>query len=120
MKSEGLALRTIKEAEEAVEGLGSTNSELMASRAIHINVLVRKASPAHARSVKKAYNDVGAEAAISHEAYFDEADGFTDLIAMGSVYHHREVQRILKDEPELRPLLELLAEFVENSPEVRG
>ena len=118
MKSERLALRTVREAEKAVEGLGSTNSELMALRAIHINVLVRNASPAHARSLKNAYNDVGAEAAISHEAYFDEAGGSTDLIAMGSVYHHREVQRILKDEPELRSLLELLAEVVENSPEV--
>lgn len=117
MHAEKILLKNVADAVAAIEAVGSTNSELMATRAIHINVLLRRVPGAEARVLKKAYNDVGAEAAISHEAYYEENGSVTDMIVMGSVYQHREVRRILADAAALRPFTSALEAAVENAPE---
>jgi len=119
MQAEKIALNSVSEAVAAIEAIGSSNSELMATRAIHINVLLRRVPGAEARALKKAYNDVGAEAAISHEAYYEKNGAVTDMIVMGSIYQHREVRRVLADAPGLRPLTSALEAAVENAPEAK-
>ena len=49
MDARKIVLDSIREATAAIEGLGSNNSRLMASRAIHINVLVRQVPGPEAR-----------------------------------------------------------------------
>ena len=120
MDARKIVLDSIREATAAIEGLGSNNSRLMASRAIHINVLVRQVPGPEARFLKTVYNDIGAEAAISHQAYFEENGAVTDMIVMGTIYQHREVRRILTDNPKIHPLLEAIGTVVENAPESRG
>jgi hypothetical protein len=117
MDARKIVLDSIREATAAIEGLGSNNSRLMASRAVHINVLVRQVPGPEARFLKSVYNDIGAEAAISHQAYFEENGAVTDMIVMGSIYQHREVRRILTDNPKIHPLLEAIGTVVENAPE---
>jgi hypothetical protein len=117
MDARRIVLDSIRGATEAIEGLGSNNSRVMASRAIHINVLVRQVPGPEARFLKTVYNDIGAEAAISHQAYFEENGSVTDMIVMGTIYQHREVRRILTDNPKIHPLLEAIGTVVENSPE---
>lgn len=117
MHAEKITLSSVTEAVAAIEALGSSNSELMATRAIHLNVLLRHVPGAAARRLKEAYNDVGAEAAISHDAYYEKSGAATDVIAMGSLYQHREVRRILADLPQLQPLTAALEAAVENAPE---
>ncbi|MCA1961415.1 MAG: hypothetical protein LDL33_11540 [Desulfomonile sp.] len=120
MQAEKIVLKSVADAVAAINAVGSTNSELMATRAIHINVLIRGVPGAEARALKKAYNDVGAEAAISHEAYYEKNGAITDMIAMGSIYQHREVRRVLADTVALRPLISALEAAVENAPEARS
>jgi hypothetical protein len=120
MQVEKIVLTSVAEAVAAIEAIGSSNCELMATRAVHINVLLRRVPGVEARLLKKAYNDVGAEAAISHEAYCEKNGAMTDMIVMGSVYQHREVRRILADAPALRMLTSALEAAVENAPEARG
>jgi hypothetical protein len=117
MDARKIVFDSIREATAAIEGLGSGNSRLMASRAIHINVLIRQVPGPEARFLKTVYNDIGAEAAISHQAYFEENGAVTDMIVMGTIYQHREVRRILTDNPKIFPLLEAIGTVVENSPE---
>jgi hypothetical protein len=117
MDARKIVFDSIREATAAIESLGSGNSRLMASRAIHINVLIRKVPGPEARFLKTVYNDIGAEAAISHQAYFEENGAVTDMIVMGTIYQHREVRRILTDNPKIRPWLEEIGTVVENSPE---
>jgi hypothetical protein len=119
MEALKIVFDSIREAFAAIEGLGSDNSRLMASRAIHVNVLVRQVPGPEARFLKTVYNDIGAEAAISHEAYFEENGAVTDMIVMGTIYQHREVRRILTDNPKIKPLLEAIETVVENAPESR-
>jgi len=119
MQAEKIELKCVADAVAAIDAVGSTNSELMATRAIHVNVLLRGVPGPEARSLKKAYNDVGAEAAISHEAYYEKNGAVTDLIAMGSIYQHREVRRVLADVAALRPLTSALEAAVENAPETK-
>lgn len=108
---------SVAEAMQAIEGLGAGNSQMMAARAIHINVFVGKVPGANARFLKSVYNDIGAEAAISHEAYFEENGAITDMIIMGTVYQHREVRRILAGNAEIKPLIDIIAQVVDNAPE---
>ncbi len=110
---------SIHEATAAIDGLGADNSQMMATRAVHINVLVRQVPGPLARFLKTVYNDIGAEAAISHDAYFDEQGAVTDMIVMGTLYQHREVRRILTDNSKIRPLLDAIETVVENAPESR-
>ncbi len=120
MDAQRIEFESVEEATEALDALGSSNSEMMATRAIHMNVLVREVKGSHARVVKEAYNEVGAEAAVSHEAYYGEEGAVTDMIVMGSVYQHREVRRILADDPTVRHLIIALERIVETGPEVSG
>jgi hypothetical protein len=119
MDARKIVLDSIREATEAIEGLGSNNSAMMATRAIHINVLIRQVPGPEARFLKSVYNDIGAEAAISHQAYFEENGAVTDMIVMGTIYQHREVRRILTDNPKIHPLLKAIETVVENALESR-
>jgi hypothetical protein len=118
MDVQRIELAGLSEAIDAIETVGSTNSELMASRAIHINVIIRNVPSDRARLLKKVYNDIGAEAAISHEAYYEEDDGQTDIIVMGTLYQHREARRVLSDAADMKPWVAAIEQIVENAPEL--
>ncbi|MDQ7783834.1 MAG: hypothetical protein RDU20_13205 [Desulfomonilaceae bacterium] len=121
MRSKRLDLPAVKSAAQAIDRLGSDNSEMMATRAIHINVLLEQVPGDAARLIKSVYNQVGAEAAISSQAYHGEEGAITDMIAMGTVYQHREVRRVLTTTaPWVRPWLDRIEEIVENAPETVG
>lgn len=114
-----LSFASIREATEAIDRVGSDNGPFMATRAIHLNVLLRDVPGNDARVLKGIYNDVGAEAAISREAYRGEEGGsVTDMIVMGTVYQHREVRRILVDNSQLRPWTEKIEQVVEKAAEM--
>ncbi len=110
---------SIRSAEEALDQIGTGNSRLMAGRAIHINILIKKVPGADARSLKAAYNEIGAEAAVNSKVYAHETGAVTDMIIMGTVYQHREVRRILGHDPVIRPWLEVIEAVVENCEETR-
>ncbi|HMK37614.1 MAG TPA: hypothetical protein VK463_21255 [Desulfomonilaceae bacterium] len=120
MDARTIALSSIRQAVEAIDAVGSGNSRFMASRAIHINVLVRNVPGFEAKLMKTAYNDIGAEVAISHAAYHEEEGSITDMIVMGTVYQHREVRRILMQNAAVQSWLkeiELVTEPAEEIPE---
>jgi hypothetical protein len=118
MIAEKIQFDSVKSASEAIDSLGSNNSELMASRAIHINLIIRQASGADAKSLKKVYNEIGAEIAISRQAYYEETDAITDMIIMGTVYQHKEARRILVDSKRLKPYVDAISAAIQNSDEV--
>ncbi len=121
MRSKRLDFSAISSAIRAIDDLGSNNSEIMAARAIHINILLEQVPGDAARVIKSAYNQVGAEAAISSQAYYGEDRVNTDMIAMGTVYQHREVRRVLgTNSPWVRPWLDEIEGIVENAPETVG
>ncbi len=115
MRAEKIQLHTLDEAIEAIEALGASNCEMMATRAVYINVLVRRVPGELARVLKSTYNDVGAEAAVSHDAYHQKTGAVTDMIVMGSLYQHREVRRILAGDPAVGPLLAVVETVVETA-----
>jgi hypothetical protein len=118
MIAEKIDFESVKKATEAIDSIGSNNSELMASRAIHINLIMRQILGKDAKLIKKVYNEIGAEAAISREAYYEEDCVTTDMIIMGTVYQHREARRILGDTHELKPYIEAISLAIESSIEV--
>lgn len=120
MKAEKIVIDSVQQAARAIDALGSTNSELMATRAVHINVLVRDIPGQEARLLKRTYNDVGAEVAVSHDVYYEEEGAVTDMIVMGTVYQHREVRRILRDTPLAARLIAAIEVVVENASETVG
>ncbi|MGA8830220.1 MAG: hypothetical protein ACLQT6_04890 [Desulfomonilaceae bacterium] len=120
MIAEKIQFESVKSASEAIDSVGSNNSELMASRAIHINLMIRQARGVDAKSLKKIYNEIGAEVAISHQAYYEEKDAITDMIIMGTVYQHREARRILVESKGLKPYVDAISAAIENSDEVRA
>ncbi len=120
MIAEKIQFESVKSASEAIDSVGSNNSELMASRAIHINLIIRQARGVDAKSLKKIYNEIGAEVAISHQAYYEEKDAITDMIIMGTVYQHREARRILVESKSLKPYVDAISAAIENSDEVRA
>ena len=113
MPAEKIEFKSVQEACEAIEALGSSNSELMATRAVHVNILIRDVPGSAARTLKRIYNDIGAEAAISHDAYYEEEDVTTDVIVMGTIYQHREARRIMADDAEMASYLSLMEQIVE-------
>ncbi|HTY22634.1 MAG TPA: hypothetical protein VMC85_05860 [Desulfomonilaceae bacterium] len=117
MDAEKINFNSIRAAVEALDRIGTGNSRLMAGRAIHINVLVRQVPGAEARHLKRAYNEIGAEAAVSRQVYAQEEGSVTDMIIMGTVYQHREVRRILADIPLTHPWLKAIEAVVENARE---
>lgn len=122
MKIEGqkLHLNSVAEATQAIDKLGASNSKFMATRAIHLNIGLKEVQASHARSLKQVYNEVGAEAAISHDAYMGHFDGTTDMILMGTVYQHREVCRVLAGYLEFHDFVETISAIVENAPETQS
>lgn len=119
MTAEKIELHSVREAFEAIERLGSNNSLLMATRGIHINVLIRRVPGTEARLLKAVYNDIGAEAAISSQAYQEEEGAVTDVIVMGTLYQHREVRRVLQSDARTRQWIDAIEVVVENSAEAR-
>jgi len=117
MKAEKIEFESIRAAEGALDRIGSGNSRLMASRAVHINVLVRQVPGDDARTLKRAYNEIGAEAAVSKQVYEQEQGAATDMIVMGTVYQHREVRRVLTANPAAKPWLDVIEEVVETAKE---
>lgn len=113
MLAEQIELKTVKNAIEAIESLGANNSDMMASRAIHVNLLIRQVPGVQARFVKTVYNDIGAEVAISSDAYYEKAGCVTDMLVMGTIYQHREVRRILDGNPEIKPIIDAISSVVE-------
>ena len=120
MKAEKISIDTVQQATRAIDALGSTNSEIMATRAVHINVLARDVPGQEARLLKRTYNDVGAEVAVSHDVYYEKEGAVTDIIVMGTVYQHREVRRILGESPMSAPLIAAIEVVVENASETLG
>lgn len=118
MKAERIEFRTVGQATIMIDALGSNNSEFMATRGIHINLLIKNVPAAPARSLKQVYNDIGAEVAISYEAYSDQEDCVTDVIVMGTLCHHREARRILIGDETVAPLVEAIEAAVETAAEV--
>jgi hypothetical protein len=108
---------SIAQAHVAIDRLGSGNTPMMASRAIHINILLKRVPGPEAKSLKTAYNEIGAEAAISSSAYNEEDGAITDMIVMGTLYQHREVRRILMHDTRLAPWITEIRELVENAEE---
>ncbi len=115
MLADKIELKNVKIAIEAIDALGSNNSEMMATRAIHVNLLIRQVPGTQARFIKTVYNDIGAEVAISSDAYYEKAGCVTDMLVMGSIYQHREVRRILDGNPEIRAIINAIAEVVEKA-----
>ncbi len=111
---------SVKAAEEALDKIGTGNSRLMAGRAIHINILIRQVPGPDARRLKEAYIEIGAEAAVNKHVYAREEGAVTDMIAMGTIYQHREVRRILADDPVIRPWLDAIEAVVENCRETKN
>lgn len=117
MDAERIELISVHQATEVLDQIGSNNSALMATRGIHINVLVRQTPGELARALKRVYNDIGAEVAISYEAYSEEQGAITDMVVMGTLYHHREAMRILENNSELVPILQAIDNIITISPE---
>ena len=118
MEARKIVFQSISQAIDELNRLGSGNSRMMANRAIHINILLKDVPGPEARFLKTVYNDIGAEAAISHQAYYEEEGAVTDMVVMGTVYQHREVKRILIDNSKVRHLVEAIESVIENAPEI--
>jgi hypothetical protein len=119
MRAESIRLESVEQARIAIDAVGADNSEFMATRAIHINILLRRVPGLEARFLKRTYNDIGAEAAISSDAYQGTEGVVTDMVVMGTIYHHREVRRVLAESPNVQPLLHAIEEVVKSSSDVR-
>lgn len=119
MEAHKLTFHSITEAVEELDRVGSSNSRVMAERAIHLNVLLKEVPGKEAWVLKTTYNDIGAEAAISHAAYRQEEGVVTDVVVMGTVYQHREVKRILTGNAGVRYLVEAIEAVIELAPESR-
>lgn len=117
MDAEQIRPASVEEAFHAIEAVGSSNSLVMATRAIQVNVLIRNVPGDQARLLKSVYNDIGAEVAISSDAYYGHDGRVTDMIVMGTVYHHREAQRILQGRHVARELTGALENVVETAEE---
>ncbi|MGD9817550.1 MAG: hypothetical protein AB7V04_02510 [Desulfomonilaceae bacterium] len=115
MLAEKIHLENIEKAVEAIDAVGANNSPMMAARAIHVNLLIRKVSGSQAKFVKTVYNDIGAEVAISSDAYFEKEGCVTDMLVMGTIYQHREVKRILDGNPEIKPIIDAISLMVEKA-----
>lgn len=90
---------------EAMAKLGARNTEMMSLRGIYRNLIVTDVPGPHARILKRYYNDVGAEVAISHDAWLEKEGVVTDILVMGSLYQHGAVRAALATVPEMQDLL---------------
>jgi len=117
MDASKICLDSIRAAVKALDRIGTGNSRIMAGRAIHINILIKQVPGAEARHLKAAYNEIGAEAAVSSQVYAHKEGAVTDMIVMGTIYQHREVRRILAHDPVVRRWLDAIEAVVENCEE---
>jgi hypothetical protein len=112
MKIELVQCHRTDELSSIIESLGAGNSEMMALKGIFANVRIYDVPGPKAKLLKRYYNDVGAEAAIGSDAYYDKEGAVTDIIAMGSLYQHREVRRALSDDLSIKPLLKEIEQLL--------
>jgi hypothetical protein len=117
MKAKRIQFSSLRDAVDAIESIGAGNGLMMAGKALHVNILLYSVPGPQAKKLKAAYNDIGAEAAISSDAYFEKEGAITDMIIMGTIYQHREVRRILSGLEELADHLTRIAEIVDLSHE---
>jgi hypothetical protein len=117
MKAKPIRFSCLREAVDAIESIGAGNSRMMAGKALHVNIMLHAVPGPLAKILKAAYNDIGAEAAISSDAYFETQGAITDMIIMGTIYQHREVRRVLSGVEDLAEALIRIAEVVNRSPE---
>lgn len=115
MPAEMIELKNVESAIKAIDAVGANNSGMMAARAIHVNLLIRQVPGTQARFIKTVYNDIGAEVAISSDAYYEKIGCVTDMLVMGTIYQHREVKRILNGHNEIKSILEAIAAIVEQA-----
>jgi NAD/NADP transhydrogenase alpha subunit len=113
MKSNRIGVDSLDELRAAIDKLGARNSDMMAHRGIYGNVMVEKVPGVHARLLKRHYNDVGAEVAISHDAWLEKEDAVTDILVMGSLYQHGEVRAALAAVSEIQDLLTAIKEALD-------
>lgn len=119
MKAEKIDFTSVGQAARTIDAIGSSNSLMMAKRSIHFNILFRQVPGDHSRTLKRAYNDIGGEVAISHDAYYAEKEVTTDMIVMGSVCQHQEVRRILGEDPVMEPYLDAISAVLNEAPETK-
>jgi hypothetical protein len=105
MVAKQVQFNTVDELRENMHRLGAKNTEMMALRGIYRNILVKDVLGAHARLLKRLYNDVGAEVAISHDAWLEKDGAVTEILVMGSLYQHSEVRAALATVAEIQYLL---------------
>lgn len=117
MEARKIHFNNITEAESAIESIGASNTQIMAGRAIHINVMLKNVPGIQARLIKSIYNEIGAEAAISQSAYYEEPGAVTDMIIMGSIYQHREAKRILSDRDDIKSFVASIQSIIDGSSE---
>lgn len=108
MIAQRLELDSVEELRDTINRLGAKNTDMMATRGVYRNVLVKDVPGTHARMLKRYYNDVGAEVAISHDAWLEKDGVITDILVMGSVFHHSEVRAALSTVAELQELLAVI------------
>lgn len=98
---------------ETMDKLGARNTDMMALRGIYRNIIVKDVPGAHARMLKRHYNDVGADVAISHDAWLEKEGVVTDILIMGSLYQHGEVRAAMATVSEIQTLLSAIKEALE-------
>lgn len=108
MKAEKAQLNTLEEVRETIDKIGARNSEMMAARGVYANILVRDAPGSLARLLKRHYNDVGGEVALSYNVWLEKEGAMTDILVMGSLHQHGEVRAALGTIPEIRDLLKAI------------
>ncbi len=108
MNAKKIQIDSVDELRKTIAGLGAKSTEMMGLRGIYRNVLVKGVPGAHARLLKRHYNDVGAEVAISHDAWLEKEGAVTDILVMGSLYQHGEVRAALATVSEIRELLKAI------------
>ncbi len=119
MSAKKVAFQSVSEATTAVESLGANNAAMMAGRALHINIRLTQVPGSEAKQIKTFYNEIGAEAAISSAAYYEEEGAITDMIVMGTIYHHREAKRVLQTRDDLKKWIDVISDVVESSSEAK-
>lgn len=108
MQAKKLYVDKLDELTQILDDIGSGNSAMMATRGVYVNVMITDVQSSNALLLKQYYNDVGAEVAISSDAYHRKEGVITDIVVLASLYQHREVRRNLSNNSEMRTLLDMI------------
>ncbi len=85
MNAEKVVIDNVDELRNAIDRSGARNSDMMAVRGIYRNVLVTDVPGEKARILKRHYNDVGAEVAISYDACISSDDIHLERVTCSSI-----------------------------------